>query len=77
MSTANLLPQEPLALALRQRRTLDRPRLLDERRVKSGRDSGDNSVVIPGELGRRDRYRCSPPYMVSRVAQKSRELGLS
>lgn len=50
MSTANLFPQKSLALAFRQRRALDRSRLLDKGRIKSGRNSSDNSMVIAREL---------------------------
>lgn len=76
MSTADLLPQEPLALSLRQRCPLDRSRLLDERRIQSGGNSRDDSMVIAGELGCGHRNRRSPPYVIAIVTQESGQLGL-
>lgn len=76
VGTANLLPQKPLALALRQRRALNGSRLLDKRRIKSSRNSRDDSVIIARELGGRYRNRCCPPYMVVGVTQEPSKFGL-
>lgn len=76
VGTANLLPQEPLALAFWQRRALNRSRLLDKRRIKPSRYSRDNSMVIARELGGRHRNRRCPPYMIVGVTQEPSQLGL-
>lgn len=76
VGTTNLLPQETLALALRKRCALDRSRLLDKRRIKSSRNSRDNSMVIARELGGRHRNRCCPPNVVVGIAQEPRQLRL-
>lgn len=73
---ANLLSEESFALGIGSGCALDGARFFDETRVQFGRDSRDDSMVIAGELGCRDRYRRRPPDMVGSVPQKAAHFGL-